>query len=333
MKSASGLVFLFALVVLMGCLGRIERSDDRNDRVDQTIEDNKQISLVSWNLGYGGLGAGSDFFKDLGEQTRPPSPQAVDASVSGIKAAIGDMDADIFLFQEMARPSYVNYRRDLFREVAGVLPHHDATYVADFRTWLVPPPWSISIGNASFAPPNATVDRILLRGHTERYFVVASRAYSVHRIRFGKSVPWTIFNLHLSAFDAEDQGKRERQAREVLTLALAEYQQGRCVVLGGDWNMRLIPTNFPHSTADRFQFWIRDIILDLLSDGWHWAVDNSIATVRTLHKPYIRGENYITIVDGWALSPNVRVLDVETLNLEFAYSDHNPVRLRAECEL
>jgi hypothetical protein len=31
------------------------------------------------------------------------------------------------------------------------------------------------------------------------------------------------------------------------------------------------------------------------------------------------------IIDGFILSPNVTLLSVETLNLEFVNSDHNPV--------
>jgi endonuclease/exonuclease/phosphatase family metal-dependent hydrolase len=289
-----------------------------------------RLSLVSWNLGYGGLGEGSDFFKDLGESSRPPSPEAVDRNIAAIREKVGSMEADIFLFQEMARPSYVNYRRDLLDPISEALGDMSVVYAGDFRTRLVPPPWSVSVGNASFVRPSAEIDRIVLDGYRERFYGVAVRDYTLHRVRLSDA-PWTVFNLHLSAFDAEEENKREQQAREVIALAEAEYRAGRCVVLGGDWNMRLVPTNFPHTTDARFQFWIRDVVPNLLPDGWRWAIDRTAPTVRTLHKPYVAGENYTTIVDGWAVSPNVRVLEVETEGLGFRNSDHNPLSLAVEC--
>lgn len=292
----------------------------------------QRLQLLSWNIGYAGLGSGSDFFKDLGSSIRPPSPEAVDANLSGIRTAMASIDADLFLFQEMARPSYVTYRRDVLSRLKEDLPNHAANFVPDFRTHFVPRPFSLRIGNASFVRPEAEIERIVLDGHTERYAAgLASRVYTVHRIRLDGTVPWTIFNLHLSAFDESDSGKRETQAQEVIALAEAEWLAGRCVVVGGDWNMRLVPTDFPHDTDPRFQFWIRDLVPDLLPEGWRWIVDRTAPTVRTLHKPFVAGENYVTIVDGWAVSPNVRVEDVKTHDLGFAHSDHNPIYLRVGC--
>ena len=100
------------------------------------------------------------------------------------------------------------------------------------------------------------------------------------------------------------------------------------VVIGGDWNLRLAPTAFPHNTADRFLFWIRDFPAALTPEGWAWAVDPERPTVRTAHQPYRTGENYRLIIDGFLLSPNVALLDAEADDLDFANADHNPVRIR-----
>ena len=73
-------------------------------------------------------------------------------------------------------------------------------------------------------------------------------------------------------------------------------------MLGGDWNMRISDTDFAHTTADKDLFWIYDFPEDLLPDGWRFGVDERTPTVRTLHKPYVEGENYTTIIDGFAYS-------------------------------
>ena len=46
------------------------------------------LDLLTWNLGYGGLGAGSDFIADGGKNALPPSRRAVQENVAGIEALL-----------------------------------------------------------------------------------------------------------------------------------------------------------------------------------------------------------------------------------------------------
>ncbi len=89
--------------------------------------------------------------------------------------------------------------------------------------------------------------------------------------------------------------------------------------------MRISDADFPHTTADEDLFWIYDFPQDLLPEGWQFGVDEHTPTVRTLHKPYVEGENYTAIIDGFAYSPNVRLQRITTTDLKFENSDHHPV--------
>lgn len=40
------------------------------------------------------------------------------------------------------------------------------------------------------------------------------------------------------------------------------------------------------------------------------------------------GENYVGVIDGFVVSPNVQVQSVTTTDLGFEYSDHHPVTAR-----
>jgi hypothetical protein len=42
----------------------------------------------------------------------------------------------------------------------------------------------------------------------------------------------------------------------------------------------------------------------------------------------VAGENYVTTIDGFVVSPNVAVESVRGFDLGFEYTDHQPVRLR-----
>lgn len=42
-------------------------------------------------------------------------------------------------------------------------------------------------------------------------------------------------------------------------------------------------------------------------------------------KKYVEGENFVTIIDGFIVSPNVEIVNVQGKDLKFENSDHNPV--------
>jgi hypothetical protein len=111
----------------------------------------------------------------------------------------------------------------------------------------------------------------------------------------------------------------------------SEYAKGHHVVVGGDWNLRLAENSFPNTTAEKFKFWIRDFPMDLVPEGWRWAVDGSVPTVRTAYQPYVEGENYVLNIDGFLVSPNVLIEEVRGDDLGFEHTDHHPVtgRFRA----
>ena len=138
---------------------------------------------------------------------------------------------------------------------------------------------------------------------------------------------WVIVNLHFSALD--DGGVvRMEQMRAAFDFAEAKYREGNRVILGGDWNMILMHRDFESNTPEEFLSWIADFPHDEKPEGWTIAVDPARPTVRTLYKPYVPGENFTGIIDGFIVSPNVEVIEVETLDTGFKHSDHMPVIAR-----
>lgn len=140
----------------------------------------------------------------------------------------------------------------------------------------------------------------------------------------GSDRKWVVVNVHMSAFD-QGADVRRAQIKALFDFAESEYRKGNYVVLGGDWNMQIADTKFPHTTTEEHLFWLYDFPPKMLPEGWRFGVDPATPTVRTLHKPYVEGENYTTIIDGFAYSPNVNLRRVSTADLEFEHSDHHPV--------
>ena len=291
------------------------------------------LKIVTWNVGYAGMGAEADFVMDLGQQTRPTDAALVDRNLAAIQKQVSALDADVMFFQEAARPSYSTHGRDVLEGLQQALPDHGWMYAPEVATRLVPPPLRASVGNAIFARVAAegAEYRALPLEPTFEYGAFR-KGYKMHILRLSGPQRWVLINIHLSTFDSAEDDVRSAQVAALMRFAQTEYQAGARVVIGGDWNLKLTPTEFPHQTEDKFQFWIRDFPDAKTPEGWRWAADPATPTVRTAHKPYVPGENYVLTVDGFLVSPNVRVERVEALDLGFQHSDHHPVRawLRAD---
>jgi endonuclease/exonuclease/phosphatase family metal-dependent hydrolase len=288
------------------------------------------LEIFDWNLGYGGLGAGSDFFADGGAHTFPPSRRAVRDNVAGIERMLSQQQgADVVLLQELAHGGPVNYWVNLKARVDRALGGRERIFFADFQTRLMPWPLRMEHGQGIYARRRIDgVDAVALPAEDAGVFGVRRRYASVvARLPMEGGGGWTIASVHLAAFD-EDALVRTRQLHNLLAWAEREYQSGRHVVLGGDWNFQIAETDFPHTTEERFLFWLFPFPQDALPQGWRIAADSAIPSVRTNHKPYVAGENYVTTIDGFIVSPNVSIESVNGFDLGFEHSDHQPVRVR-----
>ena len=61
--------------------------------------------------------------------------------------------------------------------------------------------------------------------------------------------------------------------------------------------------------------------------GWTFAYDLDSPSCRLLNQPYDKDDENTQhyVIDGFILSPNVELTNVQTLGLDFGSSDHNPV--------
>jgi endonuclease/exonuclease/phosphatase family metal-dependent hydrolase len=299
--------------------------------VSGSVRVRADIRIASWNIGYAGMGAASDFVADGGQQLRPLEPKLVHENLRGIIQSVQTIGADVYLLQEAAGPSWFNYRVDVLGALVDALPGYIWCFGGDFATVLIPPPWSTCIGNAIFAR-FAPAEAYRLRLPLEPTYVAGTfrKLYRMHIMRFpieGSNQGLTVINVHLAAFD-EDAATRLEQLRRVLEHAADLYRRGDAVVIGGDFNLRLANSEFPNNTDKKHLFWIHDLPADALPEGWILAADPKVPTNRTAYKAYVAGENYVSVIDGFVCSPDVQVHGVRTIDLGFEHSDHHPVVLQ-----
>jgi endonuclease/exonuclease/phosphatase family metal-dependent hydrolase len=233
----------------------------------------------------------------------------------------------VFLVQGVSDVSPLSYWVPVWDEVRKSFEGGQVFFRPDVATWGLPWPLALNHGTviATRANPSA-IETVAIPNEPGLMMGFLRRRYALQVVRVpieGQTGEWVVANLHLSAFD--DGGvTRIEQLKAVLKFGADEYAKGNHVILGGDWNMRLSATSFPNTTEEKYLFWLMDFPHDQLAAGWSIVSDPKLPTVRTLHKPYVAGENYTTIIDGFIVSPNVMAQSVTTHDTGFAISDHMP---------
>ena len=85
---------------------------------DKTLDKN-EITLFSWNIGYGGLDSSMDFVLDYGTQVNPRSKQQVKDNLDVIQSVIDRFPSDFYFLQEIDYKSRRSYR---INEIEYLMP-------------------------------------------------------------------------------------------------------------------------------------------------------------------------------------------------------------------
>ncbi len=332
------LAVVAALALLVGYLSITEYRPAAIEPAEATRPgsapfDGGTLTLLSFNTGYAGLGQESDFFMDGGEQTYPASVDVVNKNLEGIAGLLRDAAADVVLLQEVDRDSRRSFRIDqtaAYADTLGMPMAYAANYRCDFVPIPLPPLGRVDSGLVTLTPYAwDSAERAALSCP----FAWPVRVANLKRCLLVTRMPLAdtdrqlvVVNLHLEAYD--DGAGRRAQLAELGALLAAEYEKGNYVIAGGDFN-----TSFPDA-LDSYpvidpETWQPGTLDTALLDGFSAAYDARTPTCRLLNFPYDPG-NPLTqyyVIDGFLVSPNVRVDAVETVDAGFLYSDHNPVLL------
>ena len=298
------------------------------------------LSIASWNIGYCGLDAQTDFFMDGGERSRPRSRDAVETALSAVEDQVAALASDVLFLQEVDRASARSFDIDQFSAIAGRLKGYAAWFAPNFDVSFVPTPITSPIGrvHSGLAVASRYAATSAERHQLPGDFAWPVRIFHLKRCALVVTLPspiegrsWVLVNLHLTAFDKEGKVRRQ-QLDHLRELMLERYEEGHFVVLGGDWNNRFPGVGMddfgPYTTPRERLMWAGPIPEGWTPEGWQWAMDSSVPTVRSNETGYVEGGTFRTVIDGFLLSPNLEIVDVGGLDLGFAHSDHNPVRMQ-----
>lgn len=305
------------------------------DKPDTGSELPDTLSLMSWNLGYAGLGAEMDFFYDGGRRVRPDEEYFKKCRAEIMEYLTQQRDNDFLLLQEVDHDAKRSWFSDLAGDIGQLMEDYCSNFAINYNVKYVPVPLGRPMGRvvsgiqtlSKVTPASAT--RVALPGSfgwPKRLFML-NRCIMVNRYPLGNGHDLVVINLHNSAFD-ETGNLRRQEMEHIRSIILEEYGNGNSVIAGGDWNMN--PPGFgPGSITTDSVFTIRHgIDSDLMPEGWTWVWDPEYPTNRDVSEAYTQGTTGTTILDFFLLSPDIRLIEVKTEHLGFSASDHNPVKIR-----
>ena len=346
MKIIKVLLGLLLLVVLAagGLLGYLSLTEYRPDDIEplevvqaarkDNVRVGERLDVLSFNTGYCGLGREQDFFMDGGSMVRPRSEEDVRANLNGILSELVRQNVDIYLLQEVDFDSWRSYytnQADTYRH--GLSLNMACAY--NFKCEFVPYPWpplgKVESGLVTFTGLNVT------EGTRESLPVPFSwpvsmanlkRCLLIERVPVeGTDRELVIINLHLEAYD-DGEGKRA-QTEQLMQILAAEYRNGNYVIAGGDFNQTFEgAASYP--LLDESFWQPGKVYVSDLPNGFSFVYDDATPTCRLLNKPYDgeRKNAQFYVIDGFIVSDNLKVNLIETVDLNFQYSDHNPVLLQ-----
>lgn len=333
------LLFLFASFIVYTFLTSMNPKEKLNLSISNNqvklVPIEKEIKILSYNIGYGGLDEGQDFFADGGRRSRAESKEKVLDNIKNIIDIVDGAESDIFLFQEIDTKSSRSHMVNQLDILKENYPNYGFTFALNYKVAWVPipllrPMGRVESGISTFSRYNITqASRFQFPG-SEKWLIQLfelDRCFVETRLEVDNGKELVLVNIHLSAFD-KGGIIRQQQLNYLKRYLEGEYIRGNYIIVGGDWNH-----NLPNTEPDKFTaledwpFWLKNLPENYEVSKYNWGIDYELPTVRTLAKPYKDGENFKAIIDGFLLSDNVESVGVSTTDTNFKYSDHNPTVL------
>ncbi|MCT8137658.1 endonuclease/exonuclease/phosphatase family protein [Anaerobacillus sp. CMMVII] len=297
------------------------------------MQTNNPFSITTFNIGYAGLDEDQDFFMDGGTMSRSRSKEQTLINLEQMGKFLRKQDSDFIFLQEVNIKATRSFHINQNEFFASLLTNYSSTFGMNHQVKWIPIPIKKPIGSvysglvtkSKFYTSSSS--RYQLPGK-EKWPVELfglDRCFIENRIPVQSGSELVLLNVHLSAYD-KGGFIRKQQLDFLQTYIGEEYEKGNYVIVGGDWNHVLPNTDhLMFKTTEQAPFWLQDLPEEFTPMNFTWASDPTIPTVRNNAFPYQKGMNFVSIIDGFLVSPNVEIVEVNGHDLDFKHSDHNPV--------
>lgn len=276
---------------------------------------------------------------DGGSQSKAISQAAVQAALTGVINTTQYETPDFAFFQEVDPDGDRSRHVDEVAMLQDAFQHtHALVYGQNYDSSYLFYPFNQPIGKARSGL--VTLSRMQIT-QARRYslpidtnlskFTDLDRAFTVSHLPTANGKELQLVNIHLSAF-TKNRRVQAAQLHKLFTYINMAYREGNYVIVGGDFNHRLLDNSAAvFHTKQPDYTWTHPFPFSELPAGFSvptaGLAEAAVPSVRYLNEPWHPGHTFVTLIDGFIVSPNVLVQGVRVVDANFQNSDHNPVRL------
>lgn len=369
-----GIVLSAVVSIAAGFVGYIlvsyYRIGDQNLDIDkganlESVPTDNQLSMVTYNIGFGAYSQDYTFFLDdgydengnvtCGHWSKGRSKEEVEFNTKGSINAVKELNPDFVLLQEVDTNSTRSYHINQDEEFTKEFASYDHVHCVNFHSAFLPYPLYDMHGSVNAGL--TTYSKYVIASAERKQYTIADnlsklfdldRCFSVQVTKVANGKNFYVVNSHMSAYD-EGGVIRKQQMAELNGFMKAVIDNGDYLIVGGDYNHELLTHNPNFSYTDenrpfgvtlRKPNWLaylfdEDGKTPLIDEVRVVAADNE-PTCRNNDIEYTPGKTFVTTVDGFIVSNNVEVNEVKVIQTKqgkkgidgFAFSDHQPVELK-----
>lgn len=291
------------------------------------------LKIVSWNIGYAGLGDDMDFVYDGGKSVRCSLERTMQNMKGIIEFLKQHRDADFILLQEVDFDSKRSYNINEYDSIRAALPEFMGWWGLNYVSQYVPVPLFEPIGKvragvvilSRYAP--AEVTRLQYPGG----FAFPTRMFNLKRCLLSASFKIDsagtmlyLGNTHNSAYENGSMRKGELEY-------VRSYMKDRAyAMVVGDWNCN--PPQYHASERELSDPNFVPVALraEDFPPKWRFIADLSVSSSRYGYEPYNSGATTCTVIDFALATDAITPVSASTVDLGFKNSDHNPVIFKVE---
>ena len=300
------------------------------------IDKSQPLNLLTWNVGYGALDERQDCYWDGGKGVTGESKDVVKDNVNSIITNIKNNNPDIFFIQEIdinSKRSFEINELEMMQETFG--NEYQNSYACNFKAGFIPIPLynpfgKVEGGITSFSKYQISESKRIQLPIPFSWPVSLlnlKRCLLINRLPINDSThELVLINLHLEAYD-DGEGKA-KQLKQLMDIMEEEYQKGNYVIAGGDFNQTF--SNVDLTKYPKMNDWVCPIIDIENYPHFTFNMDDQTPTCRSLYKTYVDNDKtnfQHYMLDGFITSNNITVNHLETMDLGFKNTDHNPVKM------
>lgn len=314
---------------------------------DKILTAKDEHSVITYNIGFGAYNHDFSFFMDSGEMkdgtrvtgsdSKAESKEVVLENTNNSIKFVDELDADFYLFQEVDTKATRSHNVNQYEMLKDLGSEYSLSFANNFHSAFLMYPFTDPHGSVNAGL--TTMSKYKINESIRRQYPVSTdfitkftdldRCFMLSKIPVDNGKELVLINTHMSAYD-EGGLMRKEQLKLLNDVLEEEYNKGNYVIVGGDFNHDIAGTKEFFESKQKVPEWVFELEDNDLTDGFTFAIaDNSreVATCRSTDIPYVKGENYMAILDGFIVSDNIKSFRAENIDTDFVSSDHNPVAL------